>query len=734
MKRKKRNMQRKPLSFTTKFSFFNRHPWLLYPLFTLLGLSFIGGLLLLILSQNLPSLTELEKAGDPLLVTRIYSQDGKVLNELFKQKRIKVPLDQMPDHLLQATLASEDRKFYDHWGLDLRSIFKFAFLDIIKMRIVGGASTLTQQLAKKLYLSPRKTIIRKLREGLTALQIERTYSKPEILEMYLNQMPLGRGTHGVQAAAQAYFLKNVEDLRIEESALIIGLLQLPYGYYHPDRDPEAALKRRNVILQSMLACDYITSTEYDSLSQIPLNIVPKDSEGKTIAPYFCEYVRQMMQEKYGMRLFTDGLNIQTTLDTRVQACADSAVKAFLPGLEKEIWQRIIQDRTFLQWLDPVPKSEEEIKAFLADSALVDSLLTERATLQVAVNVLNPTNGHILAMIGGRDFEKWKYNTAVQAKRQPGSAFKPIVYTVAIDNGWPTTTELLNQPLPLFMPDGTIWNPSNYDGSTGGPTTLREALKRSLNLVTVRLVQEKIPKEQVVKYAKQFGLTTQINPYDAIALGSDVVIPLELTAAFGVFTNRGVWVEPVAVLEVRDKDGNLLEENVPRRREVISEETAYIITDMLSDVINAPRGTGHATRWKYNFYRPAAGKTGTTNDFRNAWFIGYTPQICAGVWVGFGDERITLGEDQSGAKVALPIWAPFMRMTYDSLNLPLADFVQPPGVVRLKICRETKKLATKSCPKIIEDVYTLQTAPTDSCDVHTDPWKFKGRRRRDRVIF
>ena len=236
-----------------KWTFLSKHPWMLYPILTFLGMCLIGGLTILILSQNLPSLAELEKAGDPLLVTRIYSQDRKVLKELFKQKRIKVPLDQMPDHLLQATIASEDRKFYQHWGVDLWRFFYLAYLNVTRMEIVGGASTITQQLARKLYLHPKQTIIRKLREQLTAIQIERTYSKDEILEMYLNQMPLGRGTHGVQAAAQAYFHKNVEDLTIEESALIVGLLQLPYGYYTPDRNPEAAVKRRNVILQSMAA-------------------------------------------------------------------------------------------------------------------------------------------------------------------------------------------------------------------------------------------------------------------------------------------------------------------------------------------------------------------------------------------------------------------------------------------------------------------------------------------------
>ena len=712
--------------------FFNRHPWLVYPVVAFLGLFFIAAASIAILSRNLPSLNELERASDPLLVTRLYSADGRVLKELYRQRRIKVSLDRMPEHLLQATVASEDKRFYKHWGLDSRRIAKAILIDLISLTKREGASTITQQLARKLYLHPKKTWIRKLREQLTALQIERTYSKPEILEMYLNQMPLGRGTHGVQAAAQAYFHKNVEDLNIEEAALIVGLLQLPYGYYHPDNDPEAALRRRNVILLSMFNNGFLTQTELDSLRQTELVVVEKGEGRETIAPYFCEYVRTTLQRKYGLRLYTDGLSIYTTLDTRVQTCADSAVKAFLPQLEEEIWNRMKENQSFTQWFDTPMEDPDSIAAFLADSVLVDSLFEARATLQTALVALDPSTGHILAMIGGRDFGKWQFNNAVQAKRQPGSAFKPIVYTVAIDNGYPPTYELLNQPVVLIQPDGTRWSPPNYDGSTGGPTTLREALKRSLNMVAARLVQEVIPPQEVVAAAKQFGLTTEIHPYDAVALGSDVVIPLELVSAFTVFPNQGVRVEPSAVLRIEDKDGNIIEETTPRSREVISQETAFIMTDMMTGTLK-PGGTGQSARWRYGFYYPAAGgKTGTTNDFRNAWFVGFTPHITAGVWVGFADERISMGNGKSGAVAALPIWAPFMRMVHDTLQFPLVEFPVPPGVIRVQICSETKKIATESCPEIWEEVFTPEMVPTDTCDVHRGP---RGRRsRRDRIVF
>ena len=730
MKRKKREPSQIWLNITRRFTIFRKYPWTIYPIITFITLFILAAILIALLSRNLPSLTELELAGDPLLVSRIYSADGQVLKELYRERRIIVPIERMPDNLIQATIATEDRKFFKHWGVDLDRLMKIAVQNVLRMRM-WGASTITQQLARKVYLHPEKTIIRKLREQLTALQIERTYSKSEILEMYLNRMPLGRGTHGVQAAAKAYFGKNVEDLDVQESALIVGFLQRPYGY-SPDSRPDLALWRRNMVLDFMVDCEYITLAEHDSLSLLPLGVIDRGDIGKTIAPYFCEYVTRTLERKYGYRLWTDGFSIHTTLDTRVQVSADSAIRGFIPELETDIREKKMESLVFKEWFDPPLETDEEIQAVLADSVLVDSLLEARLTLQASLTAIDPSNGHILALVGGRDFNKWKFNRAVQMTRQPGSAFKPIAYTVAIDNGYPPTTELLNQPVVIIQPDGTRWSPDNYDGTTGGPTTFREALRRSLNMVSARLIQEVIPAQKVVTYAKHFGITTNINPYDGVALGQDVVYPIELVSAYTVFANRGIRVEPIAILRVEDKDGNILEEAVPRRREVISEATAYIMVDMLSTVMN--QGSGGPARWQHNFYRPAGGKTGTTNDFRNAWFIGFTPQICAGVWVGFDDERMSLGERRSGQTTAVPIWGPFMRMAHDTLQLPLVDFQMPPGVVRARICSETKKLATESCPTIWDEVFLADLVPTDTCDVHGAPAQSRRRGRRDRVIY
>ncbi len=694
---------------------YNQYPWLLYPATTLLILILVGGLMVFILSRDLPSLTQLEMAEDVQLVTKIYSSDDKIIEQLYRQNRVKVPIERIPEHLKQATIAIEDQNFYNHWGISLKRIVAAIIIDISSFSFRQGASTITQQLARKIYLHPQKTIIRKFKEQLTSLQIERTYSKSEILRMYLNRMPLGRGTFGVQAASLAYFNKNVEELEIQESATLAGLFRLPYGYA-PDRNPETTKRRRNTVLNCMYDCNFITKEECDSLKQLDLEVIKRDSESSSsLAPYFTEYIRQNLQREYGMGLYTNGLSIYTTLNTRVQACADSAVKSFLPDFENKYREKIIEKQQFKDWFNPPLETEEEIKEFLSDSVLFDSLMHVHATPQVALTAINPQNGHILAMIGGRDFSKSKYNRATQMKRQPGSSFKPFAYTVAIDNGWPTTTELLNQPVVIIMPGGTTWRPTNYDKTTGGPTTLREGLRKSLNLIAAKLVQELIPPSKVVSYAKHFGFTTKIHPYDGVALGQDVVIPLELTAAYSVFANKGVRVEPTAVLRVEDKDGNILEKNIPDQRVVISEETAYIMVDLLKTVINS--GTGVTARTKWNFYRPAGGKTGTTNDFRNAWFAGFTPQIAASVWVGFDDQRTSLGKGQNGALTALPIWAPFMKMAHDSLKLPLKDFTMPDGVVKLRICSETKKIATPNCPKILDEIFLKELAPKDTCDIH-----------------
>jgi len=691
---------------------------------------FIITIYLFILSRDLPSLTQLEHY-EPELATKIYSQDSVIIKELFTKKRIYTPLDQIPANMINAVLATEDHIFYQHWGVNVKRFMYVMLINIVSLRYKQGASTITQQLARQLYLGLEKKISRKIKEWITAIQIERTYTKQEILEMYLNQMNFGHGNYGVQAAAIEFFGKDAKDMSLEECALLAGLLQRPTSYY-PYRYPKRALQRRNLVLHNMLRRGYITEAQYEQAKAKPLVLKQHDPRYEHgIAPYFTEYIRQELQQRYGMDLYKGGYSVYTTLDTRVQAAAERAVRKQLAKLQKNFNNRIISRRKIRDFLDPQIISKYSYQKLLKNKKLLDSLLTESIPIQVALVAMDPRDGRVLAMIGGRDFGKSKWNRATQAKRQPGSTFKPIVYTAAIDNGYSPSFELLNQPVVLYLPNGDRWAPHNYDHSQGGPTTLREGLRRSLNLVTARLVQEVVPPKTVADYGRKLGLSTPIPPYDAIALGSADVILIEITSAFGVFANQGILAEPYYILKVVDKYGNILEEHNPQVKEVLRKESAYIMADMLKSVVN--HGTGVAARTVYHFYRPAGGKTGTTNDFTDAWFIGFTPQIVSGVWVGFDDPSVTLGEGQAGAVVALPIWAPFMKVAHDTLNLPVKDFEMPPGVVRLEICKQTKKLPTEYCPEIISEVFEARYAPTEKCDVHTGFMKRKNKDQKNKRI-
>ncbi len=677
---------------------------------------FLFIILMAYLVKDLPSLQSLEDY-DPELATKIYSRDGVLIKELFTKKRILKPLEEMPEPLVQAVLATEDRDFYNHWGLNFKRIVKAIMIDIIHLSYKEGASTITQQLARQLYLNLEKSIVRKLREIITAIQIERTYTKHEILEMYLNHMYFGHGAYGVQTASLKFFNKDVSQLSTEECALLVGILQRP-NTYSPFRNQEKAIARRNVVLFNMFTQGHLSRQNYEALKSTPLVVSEKNRiEDTGIAPYFTEHIRQELQRNFGMNLYTGGYNVYTTLDSRLQVCADEVVKKNLNKLQTKFNDRLINTGKIKNYL---PDSLTAIHSFseLKNNyrSLLDSIATSRFTLQVAFIALDPGTGHVLALIGGRDFEESKYNRAIQMRtRQPGSTFKPFVYTAAIDNGYSPSYELLNQPVVLYLPNGDRWAPHNYDHSQGGPTMIREALQRSLNLVTARLVQQVVPPRTVVDYARKLGLTTNIPAVDAIALGSGSVSPIEITSAFGVFANQGVLAEPMFLTQIIDNDGNVIEEYFPNVNEVLRKETAYIMNNMLQSVVN--NGTGVTARTVYNFTHPAGGKTGTTNDFTDAWFIGFTKYIVAGVWVGFDDPAKTLGSGQAGAVVALPIWAEFMKAAHDTLNLKPAYFKMPTGVTRVDICKDTKKLATEYCPNIISEIFEIKNAPTEYCDKH-----------------
>ena len=696
---------------------------IIYRCLILIAAGMLGVLsIILILSRDLPSLEQLENY-DPDLVTRIYSADGKVLNELFVQKRVFIELDKIPEHMQYAVVSSEDRRFFDHWGLSMRSIARAVMINTLSLSYRQGFSTLTQQLARNLYKSVgfEDSILRKVKEMITAIQIERTYTKDEILEMYLNTVHFGHGTYGVEAATKRFFGKESKYLTIDESALLVGLLPAPASYspiHHPDR----AIRRRNTVLRLMRDQGYIGKGEHEENRARTLETVLEVPKRGT-APYFTEYVRRVLEKQdtaLGINIYRDGLKIYTTLDSRLQAIAEDAVLKTVKDDQERLNKRLYKNREEFEDLAYLTIYEEDsIKMMLAGEGQLYKDLRDKLLVQSAFVALDPNTGGILAMVGGRPDYHDQYNRAVQAKRQPGSVFKPFVYTTALDNGYPVTEQLLNQPVVLNIQnmDGTWvkWKPQNYDGSTGGLTTFREGLRKSMNLISVRMVQQDIaPADQVKQMAKRMGINTDIRAVDAIALGTSEVFPIEMVSAYSALSNMGVYSKPFAITKIEDRYGNIIKEYYPDRKEVLSEETAYLMTSLMQTVMD--RGTGGSARWKYKFNRPAAGKTGTTQGWSDAWFVGFTPQIAAGCWFGVDNFKVPLGPGQDGSRAALPAWARFMKAAHDTLGLPVEKFAKPSGIEDSEICSVTKKLPLPACP-VETEIFKSGTEPTQKCKVH-----------------
>ena len=691
-----------------------------------LGIILSGAIVVLLfigfLSRDLPSLEQLENY-DPDLVTRIYSADGKVLNELFVQKRVFVELYNIPAQMQNAVIASEDRRFYEHWGLSLRSVARAIGINILSLSYRQGFSTLTQQLARNLYktIGFEDSVLRKIKEVITAVQIERTYTKDEILEMYLNTVHFGHGTYGVEAATKRFFGKESKDLTVDESALLVGLLPSPASY-SPVRHPERARKRRNTVLRLMRDQGYINHSEHAQYRAMTLESINEDPT-RGLAPYFTEYVRRLLEqedEALGINIYRDGLKIYTTLDSRLQSIAEKFILDAINKSQEKLNNRIINNQEEFELLGHLTiYDEDSVKMMMRGEAQLFKDLRSKLLVQTAFVAINPKTGGIIAMIGGRPDYHDQYNRAVQARRQPGSVFKPFVYTTALENGYTVTQQLLNQPVVLNVQntDGSWvkWKPQNYGGSTGGLTTLREGIRKSLNLISVRIVQQDYaPAEQVKRTAQRMGISTDIRAVDAIALGTSEVIPLELVSAYAAYANKGVYSKPIAITKIEDRYGNTIREYHPAQYEVLSEETAYLMTNLMQTVMD--RGTGGSARWKYNFTRPAAGKTGTTQGWSDAWFVGFTPQIAAGVWFGVDDYQVSLGKGQDGSKAALPSWANFMRDSHIMLELPRVNFQKPDGILVSEICSVSKMRSRKACP-IEKEVYKVGTGPSQKCRIH-----------------
>jgi len=653
--------------------------------------------------DGLPSFTELEQVS-PARTTNIHSADGVILKRFWVENRVPITYDELPKAALDALIAVEDRTFWRHWGVSMPDIFRVVLRNILKEGSLKGhgASTVTQQLARNLFLTLDVTWTRKVQEQLTAVLLERTYTKREIVQMYFNKVLFGRGAHGIQSAAERFFGKPAREMTIDESALLVGLLRGPY-YYSPVNHPERALKRRNLVLGQMLRARRISRQAYRSAVQRPIMLRELD-EDIGDAPYFTEYIRRHLEETYGYKtLYEDGVSVHTTMDSRVQRIAEEELNRQLTDIQRNIDLRRRQqppDSTF--WAG-IRTHEDTLSVTVVQGALV---------------ALDPKSGHILALVGGRDFAESKYNRAVQAPLQPGSSFKPFIYTAAIDKQYPPTMRFPDTAVSIRMEDGSLWQPENYDRKFLGWVTMREGLYRSRNVVTTQLLQ-KIGPRSAVRYAKRMGITTPIRAVLSLGMGTSEVKLIDLVAAYGVLPNGGIHVDPISVLKVVDDDGNILEERIQGAEQVsLSAETAAAMTNMLQSVMDEPLGTGRsARRYPYRFTRPAGGKTGTTQNFADAWFVGFTPQIVAGVWIGF-DRRISLGKRMAGAVVALPVWARFMKRAHQALGLDVEDFVLPNTIAQVEVCGETFQVASKNCPTRLGEVFVPGAEPKKVCPRHS----------------
>lgn len=659
---------------------------------SLIFLGAVAGSLLLVdrLARDLPSLDKLRNI-QPSEKTVLFAATGDTLREFYTQNRTVVPLDRIPHYLRNAVVAIEDRRFYDHYGIDLKRLVKIV-LDNVAGRGRPGASTLTMQLARNLFLTPEKTLSRKAREMVLAVQIEQIYTKDEILAMYLNQIYLGRGTYGVQAASRLFFGKDIWDTDPGEIAMIAGMIQLPERY-SPFRHLDAAYRRRAVVLQSMVAAGYLPVEQADAIKASRVTVA--DQEGTRVeagfADYFVEEVRKLLEKSYGAdRLYTDGLRVWTTLVPRYQRWLEEAAGDHMKALENE-------------FAYPMTKARHDSLVAIGEAP------DEVEYLQCAGLLQDVRTGAVLAMMGGRDFADSRWNNAWQALRQPGSIFKPFVYLSALQHGYNCASILLDTPFVLDT-GSSLWRPKNFSNRFRGPVTLRFALSRSINTPTAKLYLD-FGLQPVLDNVRRLGFTTPLPRVPALFLGAGDVTLREVVGAYSTFANYGVRVDQHLITRVETLDGEILEQTRIRQHEVLDPAEAYLMTNLLQTTLR--EGTGRAARWR-GFTKTGAGKTGTTNESTNAWFCGFTPSFCTGIWVGFADP-VPMGHTATGAHQALPIWARCMGQIADEKGEE--PFVRPPAIIEHRICLRSGLLATSSCDSTMTEIFLPGTIPQAVCNIH-----------------
>ncbi len=725
--------------------------------------------LLLVYQKGFPQIKNLEDIK-PVVMTTVYDDQNAAIKDFAIEKRIIVKNSDIPESLKKAIVAAEDNQFYSHWGINFRGGIR-AVGGVLLHKKWGGGSSITQQLARGLFLSPAFSLSRKLNEMLLAIQIEKKYTKDQIMTFYCNKIFLGGSIYGVEAAARYYFGKTVKEINLAESALIAGIVPNPNGIYSVFKRRENVLKRRNYVLLKMLLLKLISIKEYKEALEVKMPEKPADAGGESLADYFTEDTRKYLEAKYGDNLlYKGGLKVFTTLNGEMQKWAEDALREGLRELDKHRgWRRreklfnLIENKLDINKY-PLPawenakiepnqiiegvildvgksKATVRISAFhgelqsaaakwtnmpltrlfrAGDVALfriqavdrnnmkLDLSLEQEPNVDGALLAVDNKTGEIKAMVGGYAFQKSKFNRAIQALRQTGSTFKPIIYTAALENGFSAATIIQDEPFSYIDEwTGELWEPHNHKGDFLGPLTLRRGLELSRNVVTARILQAITP-EVGVRYAKKFGITSDLKPYMSLSLGAFEVTLKEMVEAFTVFANYGIRVNSYFIRSIRDLNNNIIEENYPERKQVIEKETAFIMNYLLQGVVRS--GTGWRAR---NLPAPVGGKTGTTNDFTDAWFIGFTPSLTVGVWVGF-DQKKSLGDEQTGSEAASPIFVKFME-NYLKKYPETGKFRPPSGIYMIDIDKYTGKLATPDCLYVLSEAFLPGTEPLEFCN-------------------
>ncbi len=739
------------------------------------------------LSKNLPQISSLTQYHPPIITT-VYSDDGRKIAEFFEERRIIKPLEEMPSALINAFIAAEDSRFYKHKGIDFYSILRAFFKNLEAGTIVQGGSTITQQVTKSFLLTPQKTYTRKIKEAILAYRIDKAFNKKEILYLYLNQIYLGHGAYGVEAAAENYFGKSISELNLAECAILAGLPQAP-SKYSPFRHPERAKQRQIYVLNRMVAEGYIPQSKASEAINTEVEIKPRRNLYIEQIPYYTEQVRRYVEEKYGREvLYTQGLKIYTAANIEMQNIAQDEIVKGLHELDKRQGFRgplkrlapeeiesfsekiqaelekdpLVVGRTTKGVVIKVDNKNKTVTVRIGNSlgkiALADMEWARKPDIEVAyyeVKVKRPSEaltsgdviwvkvkekteesdvwqlaleqepeaqaallcleaetGFVKAIVGGRDFRDSQFNRAFQSRRQPGSAFKPLIYAAALDKHYEEEPERFYTPASVIIDSPIVfkdeerdftWKPKNYKERFFGPTLMRDALAKSRNVVTIKILQD-IGIDYAIEYANKLGIHSDLSKDLSIALGSSGVSLLELTKAYSVFANRGYLIEPVFITKIEDRDGNVLEEMSPERIKVIDETTAYLMTHLLEGVVK------HGTGWRVKaLNRPVAGKTGTTNNLFDAWFMGYTARYITGTWVGFDDEA-PLGKSETGSRAASPIWLGFMQRIVADKTPKI--FEVPEGVVFTQIDAETGLLPIPESKETVFVCFKEGTEPTE----------------------